>query len=96
MNKKKIITVSLYFCILLILASVPVFATEQVVGNVKKLTDLIIAIIAAAGVAVLAWGIFGLATAMMSHDNTQISVSIARIAGGLVMMAVSPIVSLLS
>lgn len=96
MNRKKIMTALVYFCVLLVLAGVPAFATEQVVGNVKKLTDLIIAIIAAAGVAVLAWGIFGLATAMMSHDNTQISASIARIAGGLVMMAVSPIVSLLS
>ncbi len=72
-----------------------VYATSEVVSKINSLQELVMNIITAAGVIVLAWGIFEFATAYQSHDTSQQTASLKKVISGLIMVFASQIVNML-
>ena len=70
-------------------------ATEAVTQKLGSLNELVLGIVTAAGVIVLAWGIFEFATAYQSHDTSQQTMSLKKVVSGIIMVAAPQIVSLL-
>ena len=56
-------------------------ATAVVVQKLGSLNELVLGIVTAAGVIVLAWGIFEFATAYQSHDTSQQTMSLKKTRG---------------
>ena len=70
-------------------------ATAVVTQKLGSLNDLVLGIVTAAGVIVLAWGIFEFATAYQSHDTSQQTMSLKKVVSGIIMVTAPQIISLL-
>ena len=70
-------------------------ATAVVVQKLGSLNDLVLGIVTAAGVIVLAWGIFEFATAYQSHDTSQQTMSLKKVVSGIIMVTAPQIIALL-
>lgn len=88
---KALLGVFLLFC----LALLPAQAAEEVTAKINSLYELVLNIITAAGVIVLAWGIFEFATAYQQHDTSQQTMSLKKVISGFIMIAAPTIINLL-
>ena len=70
-------------------------ATEAVTQKLGSLNELVLGIVTAAGVIVLAWGIFEFATAYQSHDTSQQTMSLKKVVSGIIMVTAPQIIALL-
>ena len=70
-------------------------ASSVVTAKLGSLNDLVLGIVTAAGVIVLAWGIFEFATAYQSHDTSQQTMSLKKVVSGIIMVAAPQIIALL-
>ena len=70
-------------------------ATAVVTQNLGSLNELVLGIVTAAGVIVLAWGIFEFATAYQSHDTSQQTMSLKKVVSGIIMVTAPQIINLL-
>lgn len=77
------------------LMPVPVYATEVVTSKINALNEIVLSIVTAAGVIVLAWGIFEFATAYQSHDTSQQTMSLKKVISGILMVGAPTIINLL-
>lgn len=80
---------------MLMLFPMNVLAAEEVTEKINKLNELVLGIITAAGVIVLAWGVFEFATGYQSGDTTQQTMSLKKVISGILMVAAPTIVNLL-
>ena len=78
-----------------VLAAGTAAASSVVTAKLGSLTDLVLGIVTAAGVIVLAWGIFEFATAYQSHDTSQQTMSLKKVVSGIIMVAAPQIIALL-
>lgn len=76
-------------------ASLHALAAEEVTAKINSLYELVLNIITAAGVIVLAWGIFEFATAYQQHDTSQQTMSLKKVISGLLMIGAPTIINLL-
>ena len=88
-KRKKILVMIVSLALVLIIFSVPVFASESagnelIRNSFKNLLDIVIAIVSSIGAILILWGIFDFATALQSQDGALQSASFKRIGGGLV------------
>lgn len=72
-----------------------VSATAVVTQKLGSLNELVLGIVTAAGVIVLAWGIFEFATAYQSHDTSQQTMSLKKVVSGIIMVTAPQIINLL-
>ena len=72
-----------------------VVAAETVTSKINALYDVVLGIITAAGVIVLAWGIFEFASAYQSRDTAQQTDSLKKVVSGIIMVAAPTIINLL-
>lgn len=97
--RKKLKKNRLYLLILSIMIfsmiPVPVYATEVVTSKINALNEIVLSIVTAAGVIVLAWGIFEFATAYQSHDTSQQTMSLKKVISGILMVGAPTIINLL-
>ena len=70
-------------------------ATAGVTQKLGSLNELVLGIVTAAGVIVLAWGIFEFATAYQSHDTSQQTMSLKKVVSGIIMVTAPQIINLL-
>ena len=70
-------------------------AAEAVTSKINSLYDIVLGIITAAGVIVLAWGIFEFASAYQSRDTAQQTDSLKKVVSGIIMVAAPTIINLL-
>ena len=70
-------------------------ATAVVTQKLGSLNELVLGIVTAAGVIVLAWGIFEFATAYQSHDTSQQTMSLKKVVSGIFRVAAPQIIALL-
>ena len=70
-------------------------ATAVVTQKLGALNELVLGIVTAAGVIVLAWGIFEFATAYQSHDTSQQTMSLKKVVSGIIMVTAPQIINLL-
>ena len=70
-------------------------ATAVVTQKLGSLNELVLGIVTAAGVIVLAWGIFEFATAYQSHDTSQQTMSLKKVVSGIIMVTAPQIINLL-
>ena len=80
---------------MLVIGSVNVMAAEAVTSKINSLYDIVLGIITAAGVIVLAWGIFEFASAYQSRDTAQQTDSLKKVVSGIIMVAAPTIINLL-
>ena len=78
-----------------ILGSTTASATAVVTQKLGSLNELVLGIVTAAGVIVLAWGIFEFATAYQSHDTSQQTMSLKKVVSGIIMVTAPQIINLL-
>lgn len=90
MTNAMILTMALIFA-----AALPVQATSAVVAKINTLSELVLGIITAAGVIVLAWGIFEFATGYQGHDTSQQTASLKKVISGLIMVFAPQIIDTL-
>lgn len=84
------------FCMLLLLMlPVRAGAAEVVTSKINALNEIVLSIVTAAGVIVLAWGIFEFATAYQSHDTSQQTMSLKKVISGILMVGAPTIINLL-
>lgn len=95
-QKMKIAKAVCIFGILLFSTPMTVGAVAEVTAPIKSLQTLVTSIVSAVGAIVLVWGIFDFATAYQQHDSSQQTQSLRKIVAGLLMLAVTPIVTLLT
>ena len=72
-----------------------VFAADAVTGKINSLYEIVLGIITAAGVIVLAWGIFEFASAYQSRDTAQQTDSLKKVVSGIIMVAAPTIINML-
>lgn len=95
-RKKKLLVRALALgAMLTMLAATSVSATAVVTQKLGALNELVLGIVTAAGVIVLAWGIFEFATAYQSHDTSQQTMSLKKVVSGIIMVAAPQIIALL-
>ena len=70
-------------------------AAEAVTSKINALNEIVLSIVTAAGVIVLAWGIFEFATAYQSHDTSQQTMSLKKVVSGILMVGAPTIINLL-
>ena len=70
-------------------------ASAVVTQKLGSLNELVLGIVTAAGVIVLAWGIFEFATAYQSHDTSQQTMSLKKVVSGIIMVTAPQIIALL-
>ena len=68
---------------------------SEVTSGIDVLKDLVLACVSGVGVIFLAWGLLDFGTAYSAHDTTQQSSAIKKVVGGLIMIAVPTILTLL-
>lgn len=61
-------------------------AVAEVQGRLNLIWNLVIAIIAAAGVIVLAWGVFEFAAAYQHHDTNGRTSALKKVISGILMI----------
>lgn len=72
-----------------------VFGAEAVTSKINSLYEIVLGIITAAGVIVLAWGIFEFASAYQSRDTAQQTDSLKKVVSGIIMVAAPTIINML-
>ncbi|WP_373216225.1 hypothetical protein [Ruminococcus sp. 5_1_39BFAA] len=81
--------------LLLLMMPVQAGAAEVVTSKINALNEIVLNIVTAAGVIVLAWGIFEFATAYQSHDTSQQTMSLKKVISGILMVGAPTIINLL-
>lgn len=94
-DRKKRITSVLMTMMAAVMISMNVMAAEAVTSKINSLYDIVLGIITAAGVIVLAWGIFEFASAYQSRDTAQQTDSLKKVVSGIIMVAAPTIINLL-
>lgn len=82
----------------LILAAMPMTvlaSSNEITSKINSLTDLLINIFAAVGVAILAFGFFEFASALQAHDPSQQMTGLKRIIAGLMVISIKLVVDML-
>ena len=79
----------------LLMLPMHVCAAEAVTSKINALNEIVLSIVTAAGVIVLAWGIFEFATAYQSHDTSQQTMSLKKVVSGILMVGAPTIINLL-
>ena len=101
MNKGKInkvrkaVRIAAVVAIILIVASVPVFATNDPIGVVNNLSSFIFGLIRAVGIILLGWGIVQVGLSFQSHDPSQRSNGFLTLAGGVIITFAKEILDLI-
>ena len=96
LREKRVIKRGILLGILLALNITSIaFATQVVTQKLSSLNELVLGIVTAAGVIVLAWGIFEFATAYQSRDTAQQTDSLKKVVSGIIMVAAPQIINLL-
>ena len=85
-------------CLLLALITlmVPVFAADDPLAVVNKLSEFIFSLIRAVGLILLGYGILQVGLSFQSHDPSQRSNGILTIAGGIVVTFTKEILTLIT
>lgn len=91
---KRIQTLLLAISVLAV-SALPAYAADIVTTKLDSLYSLVLGIITAAGVIVLAWGIFEFASAYQSRDTSQQTESLKKVVSGILMVAAPTIIGLL-
>ena len=94
-DRKKWISAMCMTIAMLVIGSMNVMAAEAVTSKINSLYDIVLGIITAAGVIVLAWGIFEFASAYQSRDTAQQTDSLKKVVSGIIMVAAPTIINLL-
>ena len=95
-GKKKLIPKGLILGMgMAMLFSSTAMASAVVTQKLGSLNELVLGIVTAAGVIVLAWGIFEFATAYQSHDTSQQTMSLKKVVSGIIMVTAPQIIALL-
>lgn len=87
--------IQIFLMTLLLMMPTRVYAAEVVTGKINALNEIVLSIVTAAGVIVLAWGIFEFATAYQSHDTSQQTKSLKKVISGILMVGAPTIINLL-
>ena len=87
--------IQIFLMTLLLMMPTRVYAAEVVTGKINALNEIVLSIVTAAGVIVLAWGIFEFATAYQSHDTSQQTMSLKKVISGILMGGAPTIINLL-
>ena len=87
--------IQIFLMTLLHMMPTRVYAAEVVTGKINALNEIVLSIVTAAGVIVLAWGIFEFATAYQSHDTSQQTMSLKKVISGILMVGAPTIINLL-
>ena len=87
--------IQIFLMTLLLMMPTRVYAAEVVTGKSNALNEIVLSIVTAAGVIVLAWGIFEFATAYQSHDTSQQTMSLKKVISGILMVGAPTIINLL-
>lgn len=87
--------IQIFLMTLLFMMPIRVCAAEEVTGKINALNEIVLSIVTAAGVIVLAWGIFEFATAYQSHDTSQQTMSLKKVISGILMVGAPTIINLL-
>ena len=94
-KRKRISRALALVALITILGSTTASATAVVTQKLGSLNELVLGIVTAAGVIVLAWGIFEFATAYQSHDTSQQTMSLKKVVSGIIMVTAPQIINLL-
>ncbi len=94
-NKNRIFRIVAAFLVCMLLMAFPASAAEAVTSKINNLYTLVLGIITAAGVIVLAWGIFEFASAYQSRDTAQQTDSLKKVVSGIIMVAAPTIIGML-
>lgn len=82
--------------LLVFLSPAYVYAADVAIATkLNSLYTLVLNIVTAAGVIVLAWGIFEFASAYQNYDTSQQTASLKKIVSGLLMVGAPQIIALL-
>ena len=101
MNKGKInkvrkaVRIAAVVAVILIVAAVPVFATNDPIGVVNNLSSFIFGLIRAVGIILLGWGIVQVGLSFQSHDPSQRSNGFLTLAGGVIITFAKEILDLI-
>lgn len=82
--------------LIMIILAVPVFAADDPLAAVQKLSDFIFSLIRAVGLILLGYGILQVGLSFQSHDPSQRSNGILTIAGGIVVTFTKEILTLIT
>ena len=94
-KENRIIRVMAAALVCMAMMAFPVCAADVVTSKINNLYTLVLGIITAAGVIVLAWGIFEFASAYQSRDTAQQTDSLKKVVSGIIMVAAPTIIGLL-
>ena len=87
--------IQIFILTILVMIPVRVYAADEVTSKINSLNEIVLSIVTAAGVIVLAWGIFEFATAYQSHDTSQQTMSLKKVISGILMVGAPTIINLL-
>ena len=93
--KKKLKYLLTIMTAMAVMGCMNVYAADAVTSKINSLYDIVLGIITAAGVIVLAWGIFEFASAYQSRDTAQQTDSLKKVVSGIIMVAAPTIINLL-
>jgi len=87
----------MFFFLMMLVSVLPlrVYAAQEVTSKINALNEIVLSIVTAAGVIVLAWGIFEFASAYQSHDTAQHTMSLKKVISGILMVGAQTIINLL-
>lgn len=68
---------------------------SEITNGIDTIKTIVLACVGGVGVVFLAWGLLDFGTAYSAHDTTQQSQAIKKVIGGLIMVAVPSILTLL-
>ncbi len=92
---RKVVRIAAVVAIILTVAAVPVFATNDPIGVVNNLSSFIFGLIRAVGIILLGWGIVQVGLSFQSHDPSQRSNGFLTLAGGVIITFAKEILDLI-
>lgn len=92
---RKVVRIAAVVAIILTIAAVPVFATNDPIGVVNNLSSFIFGLIRAVGIILLGWGIVQVGLSFQSHDPSQRSNGFLTLAGGVIITFAKEILDLI-
>ncbi len=92
---RKVVRIAAVVAIILTVAAVPVFATNDPIGVVNNLSSFIFGLIRAVGIILLGWGIVQVGLSFQSHDPSQRSNGFLTLAGGVIITFAKEILNLI-
>lgn len=96
MNHKRILQCLIAATVLLLTTSSAVFAADDPLTVVNKLSEFIFGLIRAVGIILLGWGIVQVGLSLQSHDPSQRSNGFLTLAGGIVITFAKEILTLIT